>query len=627
MSPLRRAKRFDSALKNLKRNHHSSCLFAAMIAALSIVFAVFDIIAPLQADILKPQPKLEDMLRSTVSDAPSNAPTPRDIKRPQPVAADELITNTAIAVPLTRPPAPQTPPRRVGITLPQPTHHIIELTPRSKLIEPKPLYEGVALEVPGQKRVPQEPILASPIAPQSSRALSTPSRQTPHLKPSQSLHRDKKHPSDKIQKGSAPVSESTLHLRTTLSNDTLLNGNVADHDADITATTPQKPAPALTPQQEKLRLIQDQLKGVSRVGASDQRPVLTPETYLNTLRTSDQYLAIAESGGWPTLPAGTVLSPGARNASVVSLKQRLMISGDLDEKDAKGDFYDDKLMESVKRFQERHGLTLTGTVSGATLDALNVPARTRYRQLKGTAERLAQRSFGFGGRYLIINLAASSVEAIEEGRVKQRFKAILGSSDRPTPVLESMITSVTLNPEWTAPAIIVEKDILPRLRQNPQALPRLGLKAYDQRGVEVNSSVIDWTKTQAAQLTFRHSAGAGNPLGRITLNMSAKERVALHDTLGKRLSLQDERNWISGSVQINDIRGLTAWILNDPNLYSPRNIQGMITTGQTQELRLNTPMPVKLVYMTGYVTDDGHVHFRPDPYGLDDQQRSFQFGE
>ena len=582
--------------------------------------------------------------------------------------------------------------RPVGITLPQPTSKIIELKPLYSIIEPKPLYEGVELEVPGQKRVPQFQSDVRRLAPlrlPSNDKLNLTTQESIILRKSLPTHETNERfkvtkpsydqfetpqkdvvKSDKVQPDmlnkpqvishpempkrpiapALPTAPVVQMDKPEVISFEMAQSNSQKRGDDVSKPTPEQSKKDL--KQDKLRLLYDQLKGVVDVGNQYDSPILTPDVYLNTLRMSDQYLGIADSGGWPILPLGTVLSPGSRNATVVSLKKRLLMTQDMDEKDSQGDFYDEKVVNAVKRFQSRHGLALTGTVSGVTLEALNVPAITRYRQLKGTAERLVQRSFRFGGRYLVVNIASNMIEAIEEGRVVQRFKAIVGSSDDQTPHLESEITSITLNPTWTVTQKMMQKSILMKLQQNPMMLSRLGLQAYDQKGSQVDPSTIDWNKPEAQKLIVQHPAGGANPLGRIKLNLAQEaklnqqnpqkkrgkkekdqplqmkpEPVFIHDTPSKRLSTQDDRTWASNSVQVIDSRGLSAWILNNPMIYTPRTIQGLITTNTTQELQLPAPIPIKLLYMTGYVTDDGVVHFRGDPYALDVQQKSIKTNE
>jgi L,D-transpeptidase YcbB len=373
---------------------------------------------------------------------------------------------------------------------------------------------------------------------------------------------------------------------------------------------------------EALKRIQTEFKAQKADVSSDQRPALTPETYLNTVRAADQYLGIAESGGWPSLPENTVLSPGARNATVALLKKRLMISGDLGEKDAKGDMYDEALEQAVKTFQLRHGLGQTGTVSGASVEELNVSARVRYRHLKRTAERLSRQTFEFGGRYLSLNMAASVVEAVEDGRVQHRYKATIGALERQTPQLQSQIMSVTINPTWTASLAVVKDDFLPKLQKNPQALMRTGIRIVDGKGQDVEASQVDWQNPKAASLLFRYAAGATNPLGRIRFDMSSNQGNELHDTPSRKLFSNDEKTFSSTGVRITDIRHLAGWILGGQSGQTPRTLQGLINTNMIHELRLSQPLPVIYTYMTGYANEDGQVHFRADAYGLDERTQT-----
>ena len=73
--------------------------------------------------------------------------------------------------------------------------------------------------------------------------------------------------------------------------------------------------------------------------------------------------------------------------------------------------FDAELTGAVKRFQARHGLPESGAVRARTLEALNVPALTRHRQLTASAQRLAGSTFAFGDRYVVVNIPSAAVEA------------------------------------------------------------------------------------------------------------------------------------------------------------------------------------------------------------------------
>ncbi len=64
--------------------------------------------------------------------------------------------------------------------------------------------------------------------------------------------------------------------------------------------------------------------------------------------------AIAAKGGWGTVPAGPDLEKDDRGPRVAALRHRLSIPG--------GDVFDAALAAAVSRFQQRHGLEVTGKV-------------------------------------------------------------------------------------------------------------------------------------------------------------------------------------------------------------------------------------------------------------------------
>ena len=107
---------------------------------------------------------------------------------------------------------------------------------------------------------------------------------------------------------------------------------------------------------------------------------------------------------------------------------------------ADGDAYDTMLTEAVKRFQARHGLPEVGTVGPQTIEALNVPVKTRIRQLAASLDRLHGMGFTFGQRYVVVNIPAAVAEAVEEGKVTRRYVTVVGKVDRPSPTLTTQIT-------------------------------------------------------------------------------------------------------------------------------------------------------------------------------------------
>ncbi|MDJ1157923.1 L,D-transpeptidase family protein [Chelatococcus sp. SYSU_G07232] len=354
----------------------------------------------------------------------------------------------------------------------------------------------------------------------------------------------------------------------------------------------------------------------------DPQPTFSPHTAALTAAAAEKYLAIVEAGGWPLVPAGTRLAPGASGPAVEVLKRRLAVTGDLPPDVLAGDAYDGAVEAAVKHFQMRHGLEQTGAVGPLTLQALNVAAIVRYGELNASAVRAANTAFGFGQRHVVVNIPGAAVEAIEGGRVSRRYLAVVGKPDRPSPTLETRITAVNLNPTWTVPSSIVRKDIIPKMQGDPAYLAKAKIRILDQDGREIDPAAIDWSTTQAAAFTLRQDAGAQNSLGSLRIDMPNSRSVYMHDTPSKGLFSASLRFASSGCVRVSDVRDFATWLLagngpEDMQAWDRSAIDAAIAIGKRLDVRLAKPVPVAWVYLTAYATPDGLVHFRPDVYDLD----------
>jgi murein L,D-transpeptidase YcbB/YkuD len=331
------------------------------------------------------------------------------------------------------------------------------------------------------------------------------------------------------------------------------------------------------------------------------------------------YSALQVRGGWPTLPASARLVPGAKGPDVVLLRQRLAVTEDLPANRIGGDTYDDAVASAVRRFQARHGLQETGSVGPGTLSALNVPVGKRLHQLSASIDRLAAMDIGFAERYVTVNIPSAVAEAVEGDHVARRYVVVVGKTDRPSPTLATMITTVNLNPTWTVPLSIAKKDIITRMRSDPGYLARTHMRALDAQGNEIDSKLIDWNSDRSPNFTLRQDSGSWNALGAVRIDMPNPYSVYMHDTNHKNLFSRDYRFESSGCTRVADVRDLAAWLLQDNPGWSRREIDAGIEKGQRIDIRLAHKVPVAWTYLTGWVTRDGAVHFRDDVYGLDDK--------
>ena len=275
--------------------------------------------------------------------------------------------------------------------------------------------------------------------------------------------------------------------------------------------------------------------------------------------------------------------------------------------------------EAVKRFQVRHGLAVTGTVTPRTLAALNVPVQKRIKQLEASLERLNNMNFAFGQRYVVVNIPAAFAEAIENDTVVRRYRVIVGKTEKPSPTLTAEITSVNLNPTWTVPSSIAKTEISAHMRKDPGYLSRMHMDVVDAHDTPVEPRSVDWSGARTPNFTVRQQSGAWNALGAVKIDMPNSYSVYMHDTNQRNLFNDDYRFDSHGCSRVDNVRDLAAWLVKDMPQWSRASIDAAIATGRRQDIHLPNKVPVAWIYLTAWMTRDQTVQFRNDIYDQDEQ--------
>jgi murein L,D-transpeptidase YcbB/YkuD len=332
------------------------------------------------------------------------------------------------------------------------------------------------------------------------------------------------------------------------------------------------------------------------------------------------YSDLAVRGGWPAIPADAKFVLGVPGPNDDLLRKRLLITGDLAPDTPATGPYDGVVAEAIKRFQVRHGLAATGTVTPRTLAALNVPVQKRIKQLEASLERLANMNFAFGQRYVVVNLPAAFAEAVENDHVVRRYRVIVGKTEKPSPTLTAEITSVNLNPTWTVPSSIAKTEISAHMRKDPGYLARMHMEVLDGHDNPIDPHAVDWSGTHSPNFTVRQQNGAWNALGAVKIDMPNPYSVYMHDTNQRNLFSDDYRFDSHGCSRVDNVRDLAAWLLQEEMpKWNRAAIDAAIATGERQDVALPKKVPVAWIYLTAWMTRDQTVQFRNDIYDQDEQ--------
>jgi murein L,D-transpeptidase YcbB/YkuD len=252
---------------------------------------------------------------------------------------------------------------------------------------------------------------------------------------------------------------------------------------------------------------------------------------------------------------------------------------------------------------------------------MNVPANIRLRQLQANLTRLQTLAPAAGARYVVVNIPAAQVEAVEAGQVASRYAAVVGKPERPSPELSSKIQEINFNPYWYVPRSIIFKDLVPKAqefaRRNQDMLAAYHMEAFDPSGRPLNPSEINWFGNEVYNYNFRQLPWEENSLGFVKINFPNKDAVYMHDTPLKSLFGRNVRFESSGCVRVHNIEALVAWLLRGESGWDMQHILAMKQTGEQVDVKLAKPVPVYFAYVSAWATPDGVVNFRPDIYNHD----------
>jgi len=359
----------------------------------------------------------------------------------------------------------------------------------------------------------------------------------------------------------------------------------------------------------------------------DLRPDSTPlrsEVMIEVLEAAIQrYQGIAANGGWPMIPGTRMIRPEDSDERIPLLRQRLMISGELARRqsDGFGFGFSDDLDAAVRRFQRNHGLRVSGRVDKPTLQALNVPAQARLAQLRLNQQRLRDLvSQRMEDRYVLVNVAAFQLEAVERHQVELRHRVIAGKPERQTPSVRATIKALNFFPYWRVPDSVAQLDLIPRLMKEPEYLQKEQIRVLTGSftGPQIDPTNVDWRMADVNKIKFRQDPGPQNALGLVRLDMPNSEGVYMHDTPMKPLFNQRGRAFSAGCVRVQDVFTLAEWVARyEPGWDQPGRAQEILAGGQPYDLNLTRPVPVYFTYVTAWAEPNGSIQFRPDTYGRD----------
>lgn len=199
------------------------------------------------------------------------------------------------------------------------------------------------------------------------------------------------------------------------------------------------------------------------------------------------------------------------------------------------------------------------------------------------------------GRYVLVDAASARMYMIEDGRVSDSMRVIVGKPTAATPELRSSLTYATLNPYWHVPTDLARTLTAPNvLKHGTSYLAARGyevLSKFGPGGEVIDPDSVDWQAVADGRATayVRQKPGPANSMGQMKFSLAAGGQIYLHDTPRKELFAAADRSLSAGCVRLEDADRFARWLLgNDVALRS---------ADPEQHVALPGAVPISITYL------------------------------
>jgi murein L,D-transpeptidase YcbB/YkuD len=213
------------------------------------------------------------------------------------------------------------------------------------------------------------------------------------------------------------------------------------------------------------------------------------------------------------------------------------------------------------------------------------------------------------GRAIFVDISAAQLMMLEDGKVVDSMKVVVGKSGSPTPELAGTIHYVTFNPYWHILDEVVQRKVAPVVLK--RGVSYLKAARYEtvsdwMKSEPVDPATIDWkaVKEGTQQVFIRQRPGTNNMMGAMKFSFENDQDIFLHDTPHRELFAKAKRNYSLGCVRLERAADLARWLLKG-DLPPP---------GDTAEhhQQLAEGVPVYLLNLPAMV-HDGQLAFADGP--------------
>lgn len=293
-----------------------------------------------------------------------------------------------------------------------------------------------------------------------------------------------------------------------------------------------------------------------------------------------------------------------------------------------------KLASILKKFQKKRRLKVDGRIGAQTIRVLNLSDEDKFKRIAITMDRYKMLPDSMPQKYIWVNIPSYTLRLMNNDTLILKSKVVVGKPVTRTPVLTSAVSEMITYPQWTIPASIIEKEILPGLKKDTGYLRKKGYSLLNGNNEEIRADSINWSKYKKT-IPFKVIQGSGddNALGILKFNFNNKYAVYLHDTNQRSFFNNDSRALSHGCVRVQEWEKMALYIINNENTVNanakPRpvpvdSLMHWLEVKEKHSIPIKAKVPVFIRYFTCEV-NNGQIDFFEDIYDEDKKMTELLF--
>jgi murein L,D-transpeptidase YcbB/YkuD len=319
-----------------------------------------------------------------------------------------------------------------------------------------------------------------------------------------------------------------------------------------------------------------------------------------------KYRQLDAHENWEPIRLNKKLKPGDSSAVITSIKTRLYKLEDF-KGDTLNNKFDNELKAAITRFQLRHGLSTDGLPGPGTIAEMNVPLKSRIKQIIVNMERCRWLPVSLNSDYLAVNIPEFKLHFYHADSLLWSCNVVVGQKVHQTVIFYGEMQYVVFSPYWNLPESIVRNEVVPAMRSNRNYL---------------NEHNMVITGRENGLPVIQQKPGPANSLGLVKFLFPNSYSIYLHDTPSRSLFGESSRAFSHGCIRVGEPAKLASFLLKYDSTWTASRINKAMHLGKEQQVTLKKKMPVFIAYFTAFTDRNNILNFRKDIYDRDDQLAS-----